>query len=352
MKVKVCGTGLLLYLTYPNECISYSFKVNSARKYLRFRDFLHYFSQMVPKRIGSETWSLAWAYIREIDDVIDRPRLSRRRQLEILDKEWEVVRKCFDNEYEFRSGEHLRYLWLQQFIDNVHRFYDKSIIYIIKELYESARMDAERRWIILNDGVMRNLLYKKAVCFFKLYFTLCGFKDAYVDKIAEDLGIALGMLDDILDLVYDLRGGYINVTRDELERLGIEADPRDSRFIEELLRKGYFRIKGIEILRLLLRARKLAWRLRNELLRKLVLRLTEVFAAPILENRFIPGERYFFKGGRILLRLLPSNEEVAYRIGHRLIAYVLSFPQISSVLMKTWLRLVGDSCGEDRDSRI
>lgn len=92
-------------------------------------------------------------------------------------------------------------------------------------------------------------------------------------------------------------------------------------------------------MRLLLRARKLARKIKSIYLRNLILRLTEVFALPILEGRFLPGQQYLFKGGRILKALLPENEMIAYRIGHQLMKVALlfhqTFPGLFNAFFKT-----------------
>ncbi|MEM2495218.1 MAG: hypothetical protein QXQ27_07835, partial [Nitrososphaerota archaeon] len=98
--------------------ISYNFKVNSARKFLRNRGFLHYGSQLIPEKIESETWSLAWAYIREIDDIIDDIGISTSQQLDILSKEIEIIEASLNNNYKIKSKQPLRYIWLNQFLEN------------------------------------------------------------------------------------------------------------------------------------------------------------------------------------------------------------------------------------------
>lgn len=333
------GLGFRLYAE-PSQ-VTGRLAVCTARKYLRGMGFLHYSSQLVPERLGSEAWATAWAYIREIDDVVDRPGLTRDQALSILEGEWEVVERCLEGSYEFRPGDPIRYLWLKRFIELEEEHYGGSARPLIRELYESAVMDALRKGRVLSRRELRRLLERKAVAFFRLYFTISELDlGPYRDEIAEALGLALGMLDDALDLAYDLRSGYINVSREDLEELELVAHVRDRGFVRELVRRGYYHALGVDILRLLLRARSLAWRLRSRLVRNFVLRLTEAFAAPVLEGRFAPGGRYFFKGGRLLLRLLPRDEEVAYRIGHRLVSAALSVPQLPSFLVRAWLRMV------------
>lgn len=65
--------------------LSYDAAVCTARKLLRARDFLHYGSQLIPERTESETWSMAWAYVREVDDVVDS--LSAVEAREVLRRE-------------------------------------------------------------------------------------------------------------------------------------------------------------------------------------------------------------------------------------------------------------------------
>lgn len=341
MKIYNDNKQLILELEKERDIndISYNFKVNSARKFLRNRGFLHYGSQLIPEKIESETWSLVWAYIREIDDIIDDVGISTFQQLDILSKEIEIIEASLNNDYKIKSKQPLRYIWLNQFLENEEKYYKGSLMPIIKELYESAIIDAKRKNKLLNNNEMKNLLHKKAVCFFKLYFATSKFNlGKYFNELAELLGLALGMLDDALDIIFDWKSGYINVSKDDLNKLGIEFDPKDKKIIDKLIEKGYYRIKSIEIMKFLLKARSIAWKLKNPLLRKLIFRLTEVFSAPIVEGRFLPGEKYFFKYENLILKFLPENEEAAYNVGHKIINLALSIPQVSPKLFWSWCK--------------
>ena len=322
------STRLGIALTHP-FLIPYRAAVRTARRFLRRRDFLHYGSQLVPERVESETWSLAWAYIREVDDVIDS--IDRETARVVLKEEWMKVRELTEGG-ELREPKLLRDSWLTYFFGNLEKYYDDEergkVYRVIRELYWSALLDMARRGRVLDSKEMLRLVRYKAAAFFKLYFTLGRLRmEGYEDKIAELLGIALGLLDDFLDALYDIRTGYINLTREEL---GASL----SGGLAESARK-----RGIAILRLLMRARQIAARIRNPLTRKTVLRLTEAFAAPILEGRFVPGAIYLFKGGELLLKLLPDDEMMAYEVGHRIIGTLLSVPQLAPTLVKVWARL-------------
>ena len=85
---------------------------------------------------------------------------------------------------------------------------------------------------------------------------------------------------------------------------------------------------------LLIKARQLSRHVRSRYVRSFLLRLSEVFAGPILEGRFIPGQKYFFRGGRLANLLLPKNESLAYKIGHRLMSIFLRYPQLSSFVFE------------------
>jgi len=319
--------------------ISYEFKVHTAFKYLRNRDFLHYGSSFVPEMIGAHTWTLAWAYIREIDDIIDYPSYSYEFKMQILKREKETIEDVFANRFEFKPNMPFRYMWLEQFLDNVNKYYDPSVLNIIWELYQSAIRDVNRQFKILSQDEMYTLVYQKATCFFKLYFTLGQFDlGEHLNELADTLGRGLGILDDALDFVADYKAGYINVTKEELKILGIDVPPEDEKFVDELIKRGYYTLKSIEVMKLFLRAREIAREIRNPIFRNLILRLTEIFAAPILEGRFFPGQRYFFKGEKILNKILPYNEHAAYRIGHKLIGYILKIPQVSPSLFDAFRR--------------
>lgn len=308
--------------------LSYDAAVCTARKLLRGRDFLHYGSQLIPERVESETWSMAWAYIREVDDVIDS--LGSIEAREVLRSEWgEVLRAAKGEACRSRL---LRHAWLRFFLENLRQYYSEAerekVWRAIRELYWSALVDAARRGKSMGGREMLRLLKYKAVAFFRLYFTLGRLRmNGYEERVAELLGTALGLLDDLVDALYDLKMGYVNFTKAELWSLRASG-------LGLVLRQ-----RGRAILRLLMRARRIAEHISNSLARRVVLRLTEAFAAPVLEGRLIPGASYFLKGGSLLLRLLPDDERVAYEVGHKLIKAFLSVPQLTPALLALWRRL-------------
>ncbi|MGQ4891788.1 MAG: hypothetical protein ACP6IP_04775 [Candidatus Njordarchaeia archaeon] len=310
--------------------------VVSARAFLRHRDFLTYGSQLVPEELGSESWAMGWAYIRRIDDIIDDPRRTREEVKNILDQEAEIVRLALSNEYTYSSGEPIRYLWVESFANNVYNYYDDETRRIIWDLYESAVMDMQRKGRILSVKQMKRLLNKKAVKFLQLYFKLGNFNlGKYGDRIAECLGLALGMLDDLVDFVTDLKSGYINITMEELQELGINVQPTSPQFVQKLLESPFFEKKSAEILKLLLKTRRLASYLRDSPIKSLIFRLTEILARPILSGKPLPGQRYMFRFGKILNSILPENEIAAYKVGHRIMKYALKFPQMNPRLFKS-----------------
>ena len=314
---------------------SYYIAVETARRYLRKKDFLTYGSQLVPERVGSETWSLSWAYMRNIDNIIDKPSITRDQGLTILEGEREAEAAALNGNYVIKDWEPLRRLWLYYFAENVRKYYDERVIRVVWRLYKSAVDDMRRKFKILSRDEMKKLLYNKAVCFFKLYFLLSKFElNKLIDPLSDALGLALGLLDDFVDFIDDLRSGYVNLL---LENNSHIRGTHLRNVISEVLKSEYRRRISKQILLLLLKARQIGYTINNSVVRNLVLRLTEVFAAPIIEGRFIPGEKYFFKGGKILARILPRNEYAAYKIGHRLIALILQFPQLPGKMIHRYL---------------
>ncbi len=316
--------------------LSYDFKVNSARSYLRTKGFLHYGSQLVPNKIESETWSLVWAYIRRVDDLIDNPALSYEQRMKILLEESMVIEDSLNNRFEATPDKPIRHIWLNQFLVNEDRYYNGKARPIIRELYRSALMDVNRIGKLISRREMDLLLYRKAVNFFRLYFTLARFDmGRYLDDIAYNLGKALGSLDDVLDFQTDYESGYINVPKEDAEKLGIT--PTDKNIIDKLIGSEYLERKAKEIMGYLIKARKLAFRISNTIVRWLVLRLTESFAYPILKGNFVPGGKYFFRGGKLLLSILPRDEGLAYKIGNKLMRIALLIPQINLSLFNSWI---------------
>lgn len=323
---------------------SYYFNVCSARKFLRKRDFLHYGSQLVPEKLGSETWSMAWAYIREIDDVIDR-NISCDKQLAILSREWSMYKDILNGNGLKVHGErvYVRHLWMTQFLENLFKYYNsdeqKIVLDSIEKLYRSAVLDAKRKGKVLPLHKLLYLTRLKAVYFFKIFFILGRLNlNHYMDKISEFLGMGLGLLDDLIDLIYDWKIKYINISLEELRSAGLNIN--DEKLLSKiLLNRNIFWKKSLQILKILLLARILALKVRDPIARNLVLRLTEVFAAPILQGKPIPGSTYLFRGGKILMKILPRDEMKAYEIGHKIVKKVLAIPQISPMLIKLWIKL-------------
>ena len=309
--------------------------VNSARRYLRNRDFLTYASQLVPEPVGSETWSLAWGYMRRFDDMLDAPALSKKAAFNLLEQERTVVEPGFAGDLEVSSNAPIRHRWLAQFFDNERKHYSGEALHVVKDLYESAWGDVERKGIVLSQREMDKLTYKKARCFFKLYFILSEFDlGGHLDDFSYLLGMGLGMLDDMLDVAQDYKAGYVNITREEMEALGVDLEPGDQDFVKQIIDAGYMTLKSKKILSFMLKARELTRCIRTPLISNFLLRLTEIFAAPILEERMVPGQRYFFKGGRIADFILPENESVAYKVGHKFIKFFLMYPQVISPFFK------------------
>ena len=127
----------------------------------------------------------------------------------------------------------------------------------------------------------------------------------------------------------------MNVTREEMQALGVDLEPADKGFLQSILDAGYTTLRAKKIMTLLLRARRLAHQITQAAVRSLILRLTEIFAAPILEGRLIPGQKYFFKGCRFADRILPRNESLAYKIGHKFIRAFLAVPQVFPSLLSS-----------------
>jgi hypothetical protein len=323
------------FIPAQRDSTVYTSTVNLARSYLRQRDFLTYASQLVPEPLGSETWSLAWGYIRHFDDMLDAPGLTKERAVAMMERERDVVELGLAGDLQLDKTAPLRHRWLSQFFDNEREFYDGRAVDVVMDLYQSAWGDVQRKGVVMSQKDMDRLLYKKARSFFKLYFILSDYDlEGCLDELSYTLGMGLGMLDDLLDIKNDYDAGYINVTREEMDALAIGLDPEDRGFLDRILEAGYATLRAKKIMSLLLRARRLARQVKQRVVRTLILRLTEIFAAPILEGRLFPGQTYFFKGGRFADLVLPSNESLAYRIGHRLIGLFLSVPQVIPSLMK------------------
>ncbi|MGQ4912883.1 MAG: DUF116 domain-containing protein [Candidatus Thorarchaeota archaeon] len=321
----------------------YTATVNSVRHYLRNRDFLSYAFQLIPEPVGSETWSLALGYVRQVGDIISTPAMTKSDALDLLQQEREVVELGIEGDLRVRHTAPVRHSWLAQFFDNERKYYEGEALQVAEDLFECAWSDVERKGRFLSQKDMDELLYDKTRNFFKLYFILGDFDlEGQIDNFSYLLGMGLGMLDDILNMSTDYESGYVNITHEEMESLGIDLDPEDRDFLQRVMDSGYRTLRAKKIMSVLLRARRLTRHVRVPLVRALLLRLTEIFAAPILDERFIPGQRFFLKGRGLVNRLLPKNESLAYRIGHKLVRPLLMYPQLISFFFR------GASTTEDK----
>jgi hypothetical protein len=277
--------------------------------------------------------------MRRFDDMLDSPTLNKQTARNLLEEERKIVEPGLNGTLQVSRSAPIRHHWLAQFFVNERRYYSGETLSVVRDLYESAWSDVARKGKIISQKEMDTLLYKKARSFFKLYFILGKFDlGGHMDDFAYLLGMGLGMLDDMLDMTMDSEAGYVNITREEMEALGIDLEPEEQGFLKRIIDAGYLTYKAKKIMSVLLRARRLTRCLRVPIVRQLIIRLTEIFAAPILEGRLIPGQRYFFKGGRFANFILPENESIAYKLGHRFIRFFLSYPQIVSSFFKKQLR--------------
>ncbi|MHA1576541.1 MAG: hypothetical protein ACTSU3_04200, partial [Candidatus Thorarchaeota archaeon] len=153
----------------------YASTVNSVRHYLRKRDFLTYAFQLIPKPVGSETWSLASGYIRQFDDIIGAPTLTKNDALTILEQEQEILELGFEGNLKIPRTAPIRHLWLAQFFDNERKYYGGEALQVVKNLNECAWSDISRKGKILSQKDMDIHMYKKTSNFFKLYFILGDF---------------------------------------------------------------------------------------------------------------------------------------------------------------------------------
>ena len=218
----------------------YTATVNSVRHYLRNRDFLSYAFQLIPEPVGSETWSLALGYVRQVGDIISTPTMTKSDTLDLLQQEREVVELGVDGDLRVRYTAPVRHSWLAQFFDNERKYYEGEALQVAEDLFECAWSDVERKGRFLSQRDMGELLYNKTRNFFKLYFILGDFDlEGQIDNFSDLLGMGLGMLDDVLNMSTDYESGYVNITREEMESLGIDFDPEDQDFLQRVMDSGY-----------------------------------------------------------------------------------------------------------------
>ncbi len=301
----------------------------SASSLIRKRDFVHYLPVVAqPTDLGNESWAFIWAAIRYYDDLTDEQELTFQQKDELHVDIWQAVQDIYNNSFDVTKTDNELMKWLFFYIQNDVE-YEFGTYKYLRLLYESNLEDHERsrdRKIYTNKQ-LSNLIHKKAACFIRVMYSVgMGIHDV----LCEHLGRALQIVDDIMDMKFDLSVGQINITKEDINKFEIGLSSPD--LLSQLQVKGFFDYRATQILQHLKIARNAAMKITDTWTRKFSLMATELLAAPILENRFRPGGKYYVKGGRILDFLLPNDEKRAYRLGYKLIKMIYRFiPQCSQV---------------------
>ncbi len=286
----------------------------SASSYIRKQDFIHYFPIIAqPTDIGNECMAFLWAAIHCYDDLTDEIDLTLDQKDELHVNIYETAHEMYNNSFDIEKADGDLMKWLYFYIGNDLEYGFDTYRYL-RLLYESNVEDHERRGKIYTNKQLNKLIYKKAACGIKAMY---GFGLRIDDVVGENLARALQIEDDLFDLEFDLSVGQINITKEDIDKFEIELDSPD--LLSQLQAKGFYDYRATQVLQHIKIARKEAMKIEDSWTRKFSLTVSELIAAPILENRFVPGGKYYVKGGKILNFLLSKDEKKAYRIGHRLI---------------------------------
>ncbi|MFX1250953.1 MAG: hypothetical protein ACFFCZ_05045 [Promethearchaeota archaeon] len=310
----------------------------SASSLIRRRDFVHYLPVVAqPTDLGNESWAFIWAAIRYYDDLTDEQQLTFQQKDDLHVDIWDAVQDMYNNSFDVTKTDNDLMKWLSFYIQNDVE-YEFGTYKYLRLLYESNIEDHERGrdQKIYTNKQLSDLIHKKAACFIKVMYSVgLGINDV----LCEHLGRALQIVDDIMDMKFDLSVGQINITKEDMNKFELDLDSPD--LLSQLHVKGFFNYRATQILQHIKIARNAAMNLANIWTKKFTFMATELLAAPILENRLRPGGKYYVKGGRILNSLLPNDEKRAYRLGYRLIKMLYRFlPQCNQAsLNKSLLQL-------------
>lgn len=311
----------------------------SASSYIRNKNFVHYLPVIVqPTDIANESWAFIWAAIRYYDDLTDKSGLSYEQKDELHVKIWEAAHEMYNNSFDAEKTDSNLMKWLYFYIQNDIEYEFNTYKYLVL-LYESNVEDHKRRGKIYTNKQLSDLIHKKAACFFKVMYSL-GF--GLNEVICEHVGRALQIVDDVMDMKHDLSVGQINITKEDIDKFDIDICAPD--LISQLEAKGFFDYRANQVLQHIKMAREAAEEIEDPWTRRFSLMATEIIAAPIIENRFRPGEKYYVKGGKLLNRLLPKDEKRAYWRGHKLIKTLCRFfPQCNHSLLNKRLQQLPDN---------
>ncbi len=292
----------------------------SASSYIRKQNFVHYLPVVVqPTDLGNESWAFIWAAIRSYDDLTDKQGLTFNQKDELHVDIYEAAHEMYNNSFDVEKADSELIKWLYFYIQNDVEYELGTYRYLCL-LHESNVEDHERRGKIYTNKQLSYLIHKKAACFFKVIYSF-GFE--FNNVLCENLGRALQIEDDIMDMKFDLSVDQINITKEDIDKFEIDLDSPD--LLSQLQVKGFYNYRGTQVLQHLKMARNAAMNIEDSWTRKFSLMATELLAAPVLENRFRPGGRYYVKGGKMLNSLLPKDEKRAYHRGHRLIKMLSRF---------------------------
>ncbi|MFX0094154.1 MAG: hypothetical protein ACFFBD_20620 [Candidatus Hodarchaeota archaeon] len=195
-----------------------------ASSHIRNQDFVHYLPVVAqPTDLGNESWAFIWAAIRHYDDITDKPGLTMNQKDELHVDVWNAVDDMYNNSFDFEKADTNLMKWLYFYIKNdvENEFETYKFLQL---LYESNVEDHERRGEIYTNKRLSELIHKKAACFIKvMYSTGLGL----FDVLCEHLGRALQIVDDIMDMAFDISVGQINITKEDIDKFDIDLDSPD-----------------------------------------------------------------------------------------------------------------------------
>lgn len=194
--------------------------LNSARMYLRNIDLAFGYMASFPlKKTESDRYVLSWSVIRYLDCIIDSSaticskQTALNRYMEITD-DYILNGKLPNIETEVDSFM-TEYLKLEK-ISTI------KTIDCFRNILNSFKMDISRHDKILSWDEYDDYLIYRSDSVLELYYRLLFQRiDPWVKKLAHHYARVFQYVDDVLDFFDDIEIGQINITKNEMQKIGL-----------------------------------------------------------------------------------------------------------------------------------
>ena len=201
--------------------------IKQAEKIVKGRSRKAYvMSKLLIPRFTRGYLYLCYSYLRWVDDVVDNSEIDVEKKKNFINRQ----EKLFDN---FDNSINLKHLsteesYLFYFMNYANEIDQKFLIEEVKKMVESMKMDLFRLEGngVFSESVLANYISIQTNSMFNLVHTFI-IKENKNDSIYHNLGTFFWYAATFRDLLEDYNSGFINISREEIEKFNIDIEKLD-----------------------------------------------------------------------------------------------------------------------------